>query len=192
GGVGVQRHAGQGQAVALEAADQLGNEVLGVGGGAAIAAGENLVVVGQGGKEQLHGDRERLCQFSCAGLEGVGSVVEVRRHVCGHVHSADYLIFPCAFPLSCFHEGVSNPLQAAVFFADHIKAAGWEPPGKVATGQRRQKIAGGPQQALLLAAVYTGGSPAVAGAAAEPHFHEDQHRAVEGDQVDFPRTAQQI
>src|SRR5690606_33513579 len=93
GGVGVQRRAGEWQAVALEAADQFGNEMLRIGGAATVAAGQNLVVVGEGAKQQLHGHGQRLGKLAGAGLEGVNGVVKVRGQVCGHVHSADYLIF---------------------------------------------------------------------------------------------------
>ncbi|MCY1302189.1 hypothetical protein D9M70_518350 [compost metagenome] len=48
GGIGIERDASQGQAFALEAAHQFGDEMLRVGGRAAIAASQNLAVVRQG------------------------------------------------------------------------------------------------------------------------------------------------
>src|SRR3546814_519836 len=51
GGVGVQGYAGQGQAIAFKAADEFSDKVLGVGGGAAIAAGQDFAVVGQGDRK---------------------------------------------------------------------------------------------------------------------------------------------
>src|SRR5690606_13958420 len=93
GGVGVQGNAGKGQAVAFEAAHQFGDEVLRIGGAAAVAAGKNLVVIGQCRKHQLYGHGQRFGKFACAGFEGVDAIVKVRGQVCGHVHSGDYLIF---------------------------------------------------------------------------------------------------
>src|SRR5690554_6178959 len=68
---------------------------------------------------------------------------------------------PRARPSSLFHEGVANPFHPAVLLADHVKAAGGLTSAEVAIHQAGKEIPGGPQQALLLVAVYTGSGSAV-------------------------------
>jgi hypothetical protein len=57
-GVGAQRDRRQRETLALEAADQFGSEVLGVAGGTAVAACQDLVAVGQRIEHQFDGLRK--------------------------------------------------------------------------------------------------------------------------------------
>lgn len=91
-----------------------------------------------------------------------------------------------------FSEGVPYPFEPAFLHADYIEAAGGLVAPQVALHELGQEVAGSPQQAALLAAVYTGGSSPMAGGGAMPDFDEDQHLAVERDQVDLATAAKQI
>src|SRR3546814_2184872 len=59
----VQGNAGQRQAVAFETAHQFGDEVLRVGGGAAVSAGKDFSVVGQRAEQKVDSGRKRFGQF---------------------------------------------------------------------------------------------------------------------------------
>src|SRR5690606_14077195 len=71
GGVGVQGDSRERKAIALEAANEFGYEVLGVGGRATIAASENLRVVCQGAEDEVDGRRQRFGKFARTGLQSV-------------------------------------------------------------------------------------------------------------------------
>src|SRR5690606_37007974 len=132
GGVGIQGDARQRQAVALEAADQLGDEVLGIGGRSAIAAGKDLAVVGQGAEQQVDPGGQRLGEFAGAGLEGVDCIVEVRCHERCHIHDPDYLMSGI--------KNYSKALQAAsrADYSPNAPRSQLSPSGSTLTTSKRQ------------------------------------------------------
>src|SRR3546814_16823430 len=75
------------------AADQIGDEILGVGGRTAVTASEDFAVVGQGSKYKVYRRRQRRSQFSGACLDSVDRIVEMRCHVRCHVHARNYILF---------------------------------------------------------------------------------------------------
>lgn len=68
-----QRNAGQGKALALKATDQFGDEVLRIGGRAAVTAGQYLVVFGDGLGEEHACPLERLAEY----LGGIAHSLQV-------------------------------------------------------------------------------------------------------------------
>src|SRR5690606_10856557 len=97
GGVGIEGDARQRQTVALEPAHEFGDEMLGVRRRAAVAAGENFVVVGQGAEQEVDRVGKRLSQGLRTGLEGIDRIIEVRRHARDHVHERYYLMAAKAY-----------------------------------------------------------------------------------------------
>src|SRR5690606_12581360 len=91
-----------------------------------------------------------------------------------------------------FSECMADPLHGSALHADHVEAAGGGAPFKMPARELGKKIVGGAQQAALLGAVYTGGSPAMARRAALAHFHKHQHVAFARGKVDFTGPAQQV
>ena len=64
-------------ALALEAADELGGEVLGIGGRAAVAAGEHLAAAGDAADERADGIGDRLAEKFGRRVLQVGAVEEL-------------------------------------------------------------------------------------------------------------------
>src|SRR5690554_625335 len=84
----------------------------------------------------------------------------------------------CVWIRNSLGKSVADPLQAPALAAHHIETAGRLASAEMKRGERWQEIPGGSQQALLLAAVYTGGSPAMARRSTKAHFDEDQRFTV--------------
>src|SRR5690625_421791 len=60
GGISIQCDPGQWQSLAFKAPHKLGDEMLGIGGGTTVVAGQDFAVVGQGSKQELHGRGQGL------------------------------------------------------------------------------------------------------------------------------------
>ena len=75
--VGGQRNGRQLLAFSLKAANQLGGKMLGVAGGAAIAAGKNFAAVDQAGRHRFNGGGNRRRHHFDGIKFGVGAVFEV-------------------------------------------------------------------------------------------------------------------
>ena len=78
GRVGGERDRGERLAFAFEATDELGGEMLAVGGGAAVAADEDLAAAREAGVEQARRPFGRLDQHGASGRLGVQAFGEVR------------------------------------------------------------------------------------------------------------------
>src|SRR5690606_7375831 len=89
-------------------------------------------------------------------------------------------------------KGAAYPVQSGGLDADDVETAGRRPAPEEAPGQRRQEEVGGFCQALLLAAVYTGGSAAVLKTATIAHFDERQDAVIVRNQIDFTCFAAQV
>ena len=85
-GVGVQRNAGKRDAVAFEPADQLGDEMLGIGSRAAIAAGEHFTIIADGVDQHIDGDSQRFGQHLVALGDDAGRIIEMKRNTGRDVH----------------------------------------------------------------------------------------------------------
>jgi hypothetical protein len=85
GRVGGQRHRRQPGALALEAVEQLGGEVLRVGRGAAVAARQDLAARHEPLDHQLGGARDRLGERLGGGELGLGAVGKVAGDAAGKV-----------------------------------------------------------------------------------------------------------
>ncbi len=81
-GVGGQGDAGQARALALVAAGQFGGEVLGVGGGAAVAAGQHLVAGLQHRGHVLRRAEDRRQHAGQGALLGFDAGLEMRPDTC--------------------------------------------------------------------------------------------------------------
>src|SRR5690625_3977109 len=86
GSISVQGDASQGQSFALETADQLGNEMLGIGSRAPIAAGQNFTVIGQGGKEQFDRSSKGEGELSGTFLKRLCTSHKVAVHMGSEIH----------------------------------------------------------------------------------------------------------
>src|SRR5690606_7544520 len=71
---------------ALEAPDQFGDEVLGISGGTAIAAGQDLAIAGEGQKQRLAGRGDRFGQVALAALEQRGGIAKMMGNAGRKVH----------------------------------------------------------------------------------------------------------
>ncbi len=76
--------------------------------------------------------------------------------------------------------------------AHYVKAADWSATAEETRDQQGHEMAGGTDQAVLLAPVYTGDGAAMATILSLSHFNEHQDLAFARDQVDFTGATAQI
>ncbi len=86
GRIGVERNARKRNAVAFKAADQFGNEMLGVSSRAAVTAGQHLAVIADGIDQHVDGGGKGSRQHLVALRDHAGRIIEVIRNTGRNVH----------------------------------------------------------------------------------------------------------